>query len=56
MKKKSIQDTNYFCELTAKVEKQNKLSDELLNIIDNVEDYTRSELQGIIEARVCRNC
>lgn len=39
-----------------KQEKIMKLSCELLEFIDNQDDYTRSDLQWCIEARVCRNC
>ncbi len=33
-----------------------ELSDELLNIIDNQDDFTRSDLQWVVEARVRTNC
>lgn len=33
-----------------------ELSDELLNIIDNQDDFTRSDLQGVVEARVMTHC
>lgn len=34
----------------------NKLSDELLEIIDNKDNFTHSDLQAIIEAFVIKNC
>jgi hypothetical protein len=33
-----------------------ELSDELLNIIDYQDDFTRSDLQGVVEARVITHC
>jgi hypothetical protein len=39
-----------------KLLKIQKLSDELLNIIDNIDDFTRSDLQWVIEAFVMNNC
>jgi hypothetical protein len=36
------------------IKKISSYSDEILDIIDNRDDYTRSDLQGIIEALVAK--
>lgn len=42
--------------LTKEQLKALELSDELLEIIDNQDEFTRSDLQWVVEARVMTNC
>jgi len=41
---------------TEEILKLSRLESELLDIIDNADDYTRSDLQGVIAAFVMKNC
>lgn len=36
--------------MTEELKKQMAYSDEILDIIDHKDDYTRSDLQGVVEA------
>lgn len=41
---------------TAELMRRSKLEDELLDIIERRDDFTTSDLQGIIGAFVAKNC
>jgi len=36
--------------------KQSQLEDELLDLVDHAEDFTRSDLQAVIQAFILKNC